>query len=161
MDVSYSPTGREFCTGAYDRTVRIFPVREGKSREVYHTRRMQRVFAVQFSADANFVISGSDDTNVRVWKAKASQKLGKMKPRERAAKDYRNSLVKRYKHLPEVGRITRSRRLPNVISKAVKRKHEDTQKEKRKSRNIRLHTDPEKHEKPKAERKKHVVRELQ
>lgn len=52
MDVSFSPTGQEFASGSYDRTVRVFPHREGRSREVYHTKRMQRVFCVNFSADA-------------------------------------------------------------------------------------------------------------
>lgn len=52
MDVSFSPTGQEFASGSYDRTVRVFPHRAGRSREVYHTKRMQRVFCVNFSADA-------------------------------------------------------------------------------------------------------------
>ena len=42
MDVSYSPTGREFVSASYDRTVRIFNCQSAKSREVYHTKRMQR-----------------------------------------------------------------------------------------------------------------------
>ena len=42
MDVDYSPTGREFVAGAYDRSVRIFAYNGGRSREVYHTKRMQR-----------------------------------------------------------------------------------------------------------------------
>ena len=69
MDVDYSPTGREFVAGGYDRSVRIFAYNGGHSREVYHTKRMQRVFAVRFSGDASYVFSGSDDMNVRVWKA--------------------------------------------------------------------------------------------
>lgn len=68
MDVDYSPTGREFVAGGYDRSVRIFPYNGGHSREVYHTKRMQRVFATRFSGDATYVFSGSDDMNVRVWK---------------------------------------------------------------------------------------------
>ena len=68
MDVDYSPTGREFVAGGYDRSVRIFPYNGGHSREVYHTKRMQRVFATRFSGDASYVFSGSDDMNVRVWK---------------------------------------------------------------------------------------------
>ena len=35
------------------------------NREVYHTRRMQRVFCVRFSADSTYVLSGSDETNIR------------------------------------------------------------------------------------------------
>lgn len=68
MDVDYSPTGREFVAGSYDRSVRIFSHTAGHSREVYTTKRMQRVFAVRFSGDATYVFSGSDDMNVRVWK---------------------------------------------------------------------------------------------
>ena len=54
--------------GSYDRSVRIFAYNGGHSREVYHTKRMQRVFAVRFSGDASYVFSGSDDMNLRVWK---------------------------------------------------------------------------------------------
>lgn len=75
MDVAYSPTGREFVSGSYDRTIRLFGTRHAKSREIYHTKRMQRVFSVAFTADAKFVLSGSDDTNIRMWKAQASKSL--------------------------------------------------------------------------------------
>eukprot|EP00961_Rhodomonas_salina_P243491 3290366-Rhodomonas_salina.3 len=34
LDVDFSPTGKEFVTGSYDRTVRIFPFNAGHSREV-------------------------------------------------------------------------------------------------------------------------------
>lgn len=47
MDVDYSPTGREFVAGSYDRTIRIFAFNGGHSREIYHTKRMQRVFSVR------------------------------------------------------------------------------------------------------------------
>lgn len=103
MDIEYSPTGREFVTGSYDRTVsffigivnhqswcmftnlfvvlprcnmwradcmtfavlsapfvgnmqvRIFTYNEGHSREVYHTKRMQR-----YAYMALFKYCGSD-----------------------------------------------------------------------------------------------------
>ena len=98
MDVDYSPTGREFVAGSYDRSVRIFAYNGGRSREVYHTKRMQRcvkreataacrirgsrdaparsVFAVRFSGDGVYVFSGSEDMNVRIWKAEASAQIG-------------------------------------------------------------------------------------
>lgn len=45
-------------------------------REVYHTRRMQHVICVRWSADNKYVLSGSDEMNIRLWKANASEKLG-------------------------------------------------------------------------------------
>jgi len=42
LDVEFSPTGEELVTGSYDRSIRIFKSREGHSRDVYHTKRMQR-----------------------------------------------------------------------------------------------------------------------
>ena len=36
---------------------------------------MQRIFSVQFSGDANYIFAGSDDTNIRMWKAEASRNI--------------------------------------------------------------------------------------
>ncbi|XP_023214677.1 DDB1- and CUL4-associated factor 13-like [Centruroides sculpturatus] len=32
LDVDYSPTGKEFVSGSYDKTIRIFPLTHGRSR---------------------------------------------------------------------------------------------------------------------------------
>ena len=76
MDVDYSPTGREFVAASYDRSIRIFSFAAGRSREVYHTKRMQRVFAARFSGDGAYVFSGSEDMNVRIWKSDAAAQMG-------------------------------------------------------------------------------------
>ena len=76
IDCDYSPTGREIVSGSYDKTLRIFDVGQGRSREVYHTKRMQRVLCVQWSGDNKYILSGSDEMNIRLWKANASEKLG-------------------------------------------------------------------------------------
>ncbi|CAH2077684.1 unnamed protein product [Thlaspi arvense] len=119
MDIDFSPTGREFVTGSYDRSVRIFPYNGGHSREIYHTKRMQRVFCVKYSCDATYVLSGSDDTNIRLWKAKASEQLGVILPREQRKHEYNEAVKNRYKHLPEIKRIVRHRHLPKPIHKAT------------------------------------------
>lgn len=119
MSLSWAPTGREFVTGSYDRTIRVFNLdqRNGFAREIYHTKRMQRVFTVSCTMDNAFIVSGSDDTNLRLWKARASEKLGQLTPREESAMQYRHALIKKYQHLPEVKRIYRSRKIPKVIQK--------------------------------------------
>lgn len=95
LDVDFSPTGAEFASGSYDRSVRIWGSQEGRSRECYHTRRMQRIFCVRVSADAKFVLTGSDDTNVRSARppAPARARLGPARdPRPRSGRAARGRL---------------------------------------------------------------------
>ena len=54
LDIDYSPTGKQFVSGAYDRTMRIFEFNGGHSNEIYHTKRMQRIFSVKWSSDAKY-----------------------------------------------------------------------------------------------------------
>ncbi len=103
----WSPTGTEFVSGGWDRTLRIWQEGHGTHPEVYHTKRMQRVLATAFTADARFVLSGSDDGNVRVWKANASEKLGIVTARERSAIEYRDALKERWKMDAEIGKVQR------------------------------------------------------
>lgn len=51
-----------------------------KCREVYHTKRMQHVICVKWSSDNKYILSGSDEMNIRLWKANASEKLGVVSP---------------------------------------------------------------------------------
>ncbi|KAJ1548313.1 hypothetical protein HK405_003707, partial [Cladochytrium tenue] len=80
MDVDYSPTGQEFVTGGYDRSMRIFRVGASLSESGTDPRdltgRMQRIFCVRYSMNADFVLPASDDGNIRLWKAGATAKLG-------------------------------------------------------------------------------------
>lgn len=142
MSIDYAPTGKELVTGSYDRTIRIFGQDAGHSREVYHTKRMQRIFSVKYSSDNKYILSGSDDTNIRLWKARAAEKLNQLMPRERAAVEYRQALKQRFSHTPEVRRIARDRPVPKSISKAKLLKHEMTQSAKRKEERRRQHSKP-------------------
>ena len=76
IDIKYSPTGKEFVTGSYDKTLRIFDSHKSKSKDIYHTKRMQRITHVSWTLDNKYIISASDEMNIRIWKAKASEKLG-------------------------------------------------------------------------------------
>ena len=140
MDVDYSPTGQEIVTGSYDRTIRLYDVGQGHSRDCYHTKRMQRVFSVQFSMDSKYVLSGSDDGNVRIWKAHASEKIGVQDWREKNKLEYANKLKERYGHMQEIRRIDKHRRTPKDIKLADSRKKEMVNAEKRKDELRRKHS---------------------
>lgn len=49
---------------------------QGHSRDIYHTKRMQRLTSVLWSLDDRYIYSASDEMNIRIWKARASEKLG-------------------------------------------------------------------------------------
>eukprot|EP01133_Synstelium_polycarpum_P011428 gene11428-13323_t len=115
LDVDYSPTGKEFVTGSYDKSVRIFETTGHTSREVYYTNRMQRIFSVLYTADSKFIMTGSDDMNIRVWKASASVPMGILSTREKEKLEYQDKLKEKFKEIPEIKTI--STRVPKAIYK--------------------------------------------
>lgn len=157
LDVDYSPTGTEFVSGSYDKTVRIFKSDAGRSREVYHTKRMQRIFCVCWSSDATYLLSGSDETNIRLWKAEAAKKLGKLRAREKVALNYASKLRHQYRFHPAIRRIARHRHVPKMIYKLSKEKQAIMASQKRKRENVLRHSKPGL-VKMKPERQKNVVR---
>lgn len=58
-DIDFAPTGREFVTGSFDRTIRIFDYDQGRSKEVYHGKRMQMVSSVLYTMDSHYILSGT------------------------------------------------------------------------------------------------------
>ncbi|KAJ3401290.1 DDB1- and CUL4-associated factor 13 [Chytriomyces hyalinus] len=117
---------------------------------------MQRLFCVQYSMDSKYVLSGSDDGNIRLWKGDASEKMGTTAPRQQASLEYNKALKERYKHMPEIKRIDRQRHLPRRIVSTTKKIHVMTDSRKKKEDNLRKHSRPG--AVPfKAERKKHIL----
>lgn len=122
------------------------------------------------------MLTGSDDGNVRIWKAKASDKLGVVTARERAAMEYRDSLKERWKVDAEVDRVSRyvyfsidllclltkdvysTRHLPKSVHQTAKLKRTMLEARRVKDERRRKHTRAGE-SKPKAERKKLVVAE--
>eukprot|EP00088_Acartia_fossae_P013837 TRINITY_DN17310_c0_g1_i1.p1 TRINITY_DN17310_c0_g1~~TRINITY_DN17310_c0_g1_i1.p1 ORF type:complete len:470 (+),score=92.76 TRINITY_DN17310_c0_g1_i1:30-1439(+) len=142
IDVDYSPTGREIVSGSYDKTIRIFRTHEGRSREVYHTKRMQRLTSVLWSNDDRYIVSGSDEMNLRLWKARASEKLGVMKNRERSSLQYNEKLKEKYSLHPKISRIQRHKHVPKHVLNASREHSIIKQSKRRKEANLRKHSKP-------------------
>lgn len=175
--IDYAPTGREFVSGSYDKSIRIFETNKGHSREIYHTKRMQRLTCVQWTLDNKYILSGSDEMNIRIWKARASEKLGpvsllticnslffliififQLKPREKAALNYSEALKEKYAAHPQVRRIARHRHVPKHVYNAQKELKTIKDRSKRKEANRRVHS--KQGEIPyESEKSKHVIKE--
>ncbi|EGV62289.1 WD40 repeat-like protein [Yamadazyma tenuis ATCC 10573] len=140
MDLDFSPTGEELVTGSYDKTIRIYKTRHGHSRDIYHTKRMQRVHVVKFSTDSRYIFSGSDDYNVRIWRTVANDRAKVKSARERAKMEYDTALKERFKYMPEIKRIARHRHLPHTVRKAREIKSIETDSLKRREDNKRKHS---------------------
>ena len=93
-------------------------------------------------------MSGSEDTNVRVWKDDPSRKIGPSSLREKRAVEYRKSLIKKFKYLKEIKRLKKEH-MPKMIynhkkklqamSESRYRKREKKMKNEVKGYYVRLH----------------------
>lgn len=156
LDVDYSPTGKEFVSASFDKSIRIFSVDKSRSREVYHTKRMQHVICVKWTSDSKYIMCGSDEMNIRLWKANASEKLGVLTSREKAANDYNQKLKEKFQYHPHIKRIARHRHLPKSIYSQIQEQREMKEARRRREMNRRKHSKPG--SVPiMSERKKHVV----
>jgi len=147
--VHYAPSGHEIVTGGWDDTIRIYSVGHGACRELYHTKRMRRLNSVRFTGDARFILSGSNDCNVRVWKAQASMPLGTLAPAARRKLEYLNKLKDKFQHVGEVKRIGRHRHLPKWLKNRKDQDYIMLMSQKRKHNNRVKHSKPGTHEFPK------------
>lgn len=141
-DVDYSPTGKEIVSAGYDRTIRIYNVESAHSREIYHTKRMQHVTCIGWSLDNKYIYSGSDEMNIRLWKANAAEKLGALRPRERAKLEYQEALKEKFAAHPQIKRIANHRHVPKGVMNATKKHKIIRNKEIRKEHNRRTHSAP-------------------
>ncbi|KAF8329686.1 WD40 repeat-like protein [Cantharellus anzutake] len=158
MSCDWSPTGTEFVSGGWDRTVRVWTEGKGSGSEPYFTKRMQRVFSTIFSGDARYVLSGSDEGNIRLWKAHPSEKLGILTGKEQSTRDYRTQLREKWKYDPDVSRIERKRFLPRAIHQTRKLHTTMTRARQTKEDNRRIHSRLGE-TKPKPEKSKVIIAE--
>lgn len=119
-----------------------------------------RVFRATWTMDSKYLLSGSDDGNIRLWRANASERSGVKSTKQRQALEYNQALADRYSHMPEIKRIRRHRHLPKVVKKAGEIKNEELAAIKRREENERKHS-VKQFEKRKSEREKAILAKVQ
>jgi DDB1- and CUL4-associated factor 13 len=106
--------------------------------------------------DAKYILSGSDDGNVRLWRANASERSTVRTVREQQKLQYDEHLKEQFKHMPEIRRIANRRHVPKSIKKAAETKRIELESIKKREDNRRKHSKPGSVPYP-VEREKHVV----
>lgn len=161
MSIDYNPTGQEIVSGGYDKMIRIFKASSGRSRESYHTKRMQKVFAVRFSLDGGYVVSGSDDGDIRTWKSERSRPLKPLFHNEKLKIQTSEGLIDRYRHVDVVRRIAMKRHVPKHVKFMQMTKGIMKRSQKRKDDNVKRHTRTENRKQFVPDRKSNIVKELE
>ena len=87
------------------------------SNTTFHFKSSDRLNSVIYSMDNKFIFTGSEDTNIRIWKANAGDAMKPLLPREKEKLAYNEKLKKKYKYNSEIKRILRHRHLPKFIVK--------------------------------------------
>lgn len=157
MHIDFSPTGQRLVSASYDRSIRLWDRAQGHSQDIYHTKRMQRVFSTLFTPDSKYILSGSDDGNIRLWRSDASARAGIKNFRQRQQEEYGQALVQRYAHMPEIRRIRRHRHVPKHVKKAGEIKAEEVGAMKRREENRRKNSRKGKEAGRRSEREKMVL----
>ena len=66
QSIAFSPDGKSFITGSYDRTIKQWDIESGKELKVFNGH-LEMVNSVKFSPDGKYIISGSKDNTTRIW----------------------------------------------------------------------------------------------
>ncbi|KAI4840675.1 protein SOF1 [Plasmodium brasilianum] len=140
LDVDFSPIGNKFVACSYDKTIRLYNNDEPTSYDVYHTRRMQHVLCCKYSLDAKYVLTGSSDMCIRIWKSCAHEPSGVLSFKEKQAINYRNKLKEKYASLKEIKRIREHHHVPALIKSMSDKKKIMLEAKKRKEQNIINHS---------------------
>lgn len=113
---------RNIITGSADKTIRIFDSYDRKSRDVYYNKRMLGVTKV-CAHQNKYILSGSDDGNVRMWRLNSSQKET-ISSSEKASLEENRLLKEKYYHVGDIQRIDKHRFLPGELKGKIKNETE-------------------------------------
>ena len=95
-----------------------------------------------YTSNHKNVLSGSGNMNGRLWKARTFKKIGQLSAREETSLWYRDALVAKYAHLPEVKCIHGGRRVLKMIKKGTQAIVVQKEKRRRVEGNVVRHSRP-------------------
>lgn len=129
-------------TGSFDKTMRVFESEGSKSTQVYHTKRMQKVSSVCWTIEGGYLLSGSEETNIRIWKSDPSRKIGPVNKREERVINYRKKLVDKFKFARRVRELKKTH-VPKYIVTEQRKRQIMSESRHRKMINIEANNNPD------------------
>lgn len=123
-DIQHSANGTRIVTGSVDRSVRIFSNDTSHRQEaLYHNRRMQAVNTVCCTSDNAYILSGSTDTNIRIWKLDPNASAKISTRAEESSRAIGNILKEKYRSVSQIQDIKRHQAVPHAIKKSMKNRY--------------------------------------
>ncbi|EIJ87222.1 DDB1- and CUL4-associated factor 13 [Nematocida parisii] len=123
-DIEHSANGTRIVTGSTDRTVRIFTNDVTHRQEaLYHNRRMQGVNAICCTSDNAYILSGSVDTNIRIWKLDPNSSTKICTRAEEDSRALGNVVKNKYRDVMQIEDTKRHQIVPRKIKKAMKNRY--------------------------------------
>lgn len=128
LDAQYSPNGKNIVTGSLDRTIRVFKNDIHHTQEhIYYTKRMMCVNAVLCTNDNGYVLSGSTDSALRVWKLDPNRSSKLAVRSEQESRAVGNLLKEKYRDVSELAAIKRHKIIPGALRLKMKDRYEHQQ----------------------------------
>ncbi len=130
LDLSFSPSGNKIVSGSADCTIRVYSLPNSNNNDnnsnnlVYYNQRMGMVNGVTFSNCNNFIISGSDDGSLRLWKSHPNNPDRVLNFREKKSRVKNENLKNAFKGVSELRRIRNHVFLPKGLKNEIKQKRE-------------------------------------
>ncbi|KAI5185504.1 DDB1- and CUL4-associated factor 13 [Nematocida homosporus] len=136
MDLTYFPNGQKLATASLDRTIRIFGNNLTHTQEhIYHNRRMQGINALFCTNDSHYLLSGSTDTNLRIWQANPNRPQKLLNKTEEDSRALGSLLKRKYSQVNQLSTLTRHIILPRVLKAEARNRFHHLQAQQRKEQN--------------------------
>jgi WD repeat and SOF domain-containing protein 1 len=65
--------------------------------------------------DNKYIISGSEDNNVRIWKSVANDSIKILNKREKDYREYSKRLIEKYQYMGDIKKIVNRKHLPKYV----------------------------------------------
>lgn len=80
-----------------------------------------RLSSVCWTIENNYILSGSEETNIRIWKSDPARKVGPVGKREQRSIQYRKALIEKFKYSKKVKGLKKAH-LPKYLLNAKRKK---------------------------------------